>query len=176
MQGKIVYEKYYGGRDKSTTNTAWSTTKSLCSTMFGIAKEQGWADETMTVQGSVKNTRRCSSGATWQNVLTMTGTSPNIQSPRFSYDLLGTDCYNTISNFIGENNPEGLTTSAWKDKCVTHTHLHHPPAFPARPQLQADTQRHDESFYSHMHAQAQAHVRAYSCVCVCAYVRAHTHV
>jgi hypothetical protein len=33
-----------------------------------------------------------------------------------SYDTLGTDCYDTLSDFVAENNPEGLKAAEWKDK------------------------------------------------------------
>lgn len=38
-QGKIVQEEYYGSSVDSI-NTGWSTTKSFCSSMFGIAMAQ----------------------------------------------------------------------------------------------------------------------------------------
>lgn len=42
--GKIVYEKYRRGREVTTTTELYSHTKSLCSQMFGVASQQGWAD------------------------------------------------------------------------------------------------------------------------------------
>jgi hypothetical protein len=66
----------------------------------------------------VSNARKCTKGATYRNVLTMTGTSPDISNPRFNYDTFGTDCYDTLSSFVQENNPDGLSASDWKDKCV----------------------------------------------------------
>lgn len=114
--GKLVHEQYYGSTTPSSVQAGWSTTKSLCSTMFGIATEQRFAEPTMRVADTVTNTRRCNKDATFKNVLSMTGTSPNMQSPRFAYDTLGTDCYDVLSEFVAENNPEGLDANAWKEK------------------------------------------------------------
>eukprot|EP00040_Diaphanoeca_grandis_P028991 m.168688 g.168688 ORF g.168688 m.168688 type:complete len:383 (+) comp31533_c0_seq1:190-1338(+) len=114
-EGEIVYEKIYSG-DQSKINAGFSTTKSMCSTMFGIATQQGWAQTSDLVQSSVSNPRKCNNEAVFKNVLTMTGTSPDISSPRYSYDTFGTDCYDTLSGFVQDNNPEGLGASTWKDK------------------------------------------------------------
>lgn len=113
--GKIVHEQYYGSSE-SSVNTGWSTTKSLCSTLFGIARENGWATPATSVVGNVGNARKCNPEATFKEVLTMTGTSPDINTPRFSYDALGTDCYDTVGDFIQTKNPEKLPAEAWKEK------------------------------------------------------------
>jgi CubicO group peptidase (beta-lactamase class C family) len=114
-QGKIVKEEYYGS-SVSATNTGWSTTKSFCSSMFGVAMAQGWAEHEMKPSEKVKNSRKCNADATFRNVLTMTGTSPDISKPRFAYDTLGTDCYDTLSGFVADNNPDGTNAETWKDK------------------------------------------------------------
>lgn len=113
--GKIVHEQYYGSSE-SAVNTGFSTTKSLCSTAFGVATEQKWASPATRVAGSVANRRKCNIDATFKQVLTMTGTSPDITSPRYAYDTLGTDCYDTLSSFIQENNPDGTAAEVWKEK------------------------------------------------------------
>lgn len=84
--------------------------------MHGIAIEQGWGGLDKAVHGSVSNPRKCNRDATYQNVLSMTGTSPDISKPRFNYDTFGTDCYDVLSAYVQENNPEGLSASDWKDK------------------------------------------------------------
>jgi len=114
--GKIVHETYYGGTTKASVQAGWSTTKSMCSTMFGIATEQGWASPNMKVSAKVKNQRKCNIEATFSNVLTMTGTSSSTSNPTFKYDVLGSDCYDALSDFVTENNPEGLNADDWKDK------------------------------------------------------------
>jgi len=112
--GKIVHETIYSGSE-SKTNTGFSTTKSMCSSLFGIATEQGWASPEMKVADKVSNGRRCNPDAAFKNVLTMTGTSPDVANPRYKYDTFGTDCLDTLSGFIQENNPDGASASDWKD-------------------------------------------------------------
>lgn len=42
--GRIVYEKYRDGHGVTSTLQGYSTTKSSCAALFGIAVQQGWAD------------------------------------------------------------------------------------------------------------------------------------
>jgi CubicO group peptidase (beta-lactamase class C family) len=116
--GYIVHETYYGNTQATSTRAGWSTTKSMCASLYGVAVQQGWAPQPVSnfVANKGFGTRQCNVAANFQNVLTMTGTSSNIDEPRFSYDTLGTQCLDTINDYIGSNNPEGLTTPAWKDK------------------------------------------------------------
>lgn len=116
--GKIVHETYRGGWSESSTREGFSTTKSQCSSLYGIARQQGWAnpDELIATRNQKSGTRQCNTQATFANALSMTGTSPNINSPRFSYDTLGTSCLDSLSDFIQENNPEKESANAWKDR------------------------------------------------------------
>jgi CubicO group peptidase (beta-lactamase class C family) len=114
--GEMVYERYRGGRTAATRSAAWSCTKSMCSTLYGIAVEQGWANVNDLVRNRNRGTRQCNRDATFQHVLTMTGQSANIAQPRFSYDTTGDGCLDTISDFITENNPQGLGAFAWKNR------------------------------------------------------------
>ena len=41
--GRIVFERYRNGRLSSTASQQYSATKSLCSSLFGVAAMQGWA-------------------------------------------------------------------------------------------------------------------------------------
>jgi hypothetical protein len=41
--GHIVFERYRDGRLSSTATQQYSATKSLCSSLFGVAMGQGWA-------------------------------------------------------------------------------------------------------------------------------------
>jgi|EP01047_Picozoa_sp_COSAG01_P012787 hypothetical protein len=111
--GKIVHERYMGSGTVGGIRSAFSVTKSMCSSLFGIAQQQGWAADTDLVRERNSGTRLCNTDAEFRHVLTMTGTSPNIESPRYSYDTLGTNCLDTIQDFLQENNPEGLSTSDW---------------------------------------------------------------
>ena len=88
----------------------------MCAGRFGIAVEQGWASVDDLVANSVQNPRQCTLNAKMQNVLTMSGTSVDMSHPTFSYDALGTECLNTLNDYLHECNPEGLSTPAWKDK------------------------------------------------------------
>ena len=45
---------------------------------------QGWAEHDLKPSETVKNSRKCNADATFRNVLTMTGTSPDISKPRFA--------------------------------------------------------------------------------------------
>ena len=42
------------------------------------------------------NTRQCNANAIFQNVLTMTGQSPDLNNPSFLYDSSGLECLDTI--------------------------------------------------------------------------------
>ena len=42
------------------------------------------------------NTRQCNADAIFQNVLTMTGQSPDLNNPSFLYDQTGLECLDTI--------------------------------------------------------------------------------
>lgn len=66
---------------------------------------------------------KCTPGAKMKNVLTMTGQSRNLSHPEFKYDALGTNCYDTIQGYILRQNPDGLGTEEWMQKCA--------PSFPA---------------------------------------------
>eukprot|EP00756_Hemistasia_phaeocysticola_P000614 Hpha_TRINITY_DN10451_c0_g2::TRINITY_DN10451_c0_g2_i1::g.193440::m.193440 len=112
--GKIVHETYRGGWTESSTREGFSTTKSQCSSLYGIARQQGWADPNELVSSRNKGTRRCNPEATFKNSLSMTGTSPDINNPRFSYDTLGTSCLDSLSDFIQENNPQRTSADEWK--------------------------------------------------------------
>jgi len=68
------------------------------------------------VRNRVRNTRQCNNNAQFQHVLTMTGTSTLITTPRFSYDTTGGNCLDTISDFISENNPQGILRFTWKGR------------------------------------------------------------
>jgi len=54
----------------------------------------------------------------------MTGTSKDIADPVYTYDTLGTNCLDTLQEFITQNNPEGLGATEWKDKYVKQTNKH----------------------------------------------------
>ena len=82
--GKIVHERYMGSGSVDGIRSAWSATKSMCASMFGIAVEQGWADVNDLVRSRNEGTRQCSADAEFRHVLTMTGTSPDMSSPRYS--------------------------------------------------------------------------------------------
>jgi len=114
--GKIVYERYRRGRTASTTTELYSHTKSLCSSVFGTAVGQGWASTSDKLIDRDWNVRQCNREATFENVLTMTGQSPDLKNPTFLYDMTGIDCLDTIQDFIRLNNKEGLSAEAWKDK------------------------------------------------------------
>eukprot|EP00037_Helgoeca_nana_P006842 m.62497 g.62497 ORF g.62497 m.62497 type:complete len:326 (+) comp17691_c0_seq1:2354-3331(+) len=114
-EGKIVYEEYYGS-SISSRNTAYSTTKSLCSSLFGMSVKQGWGNVEHDVHEYSRDGLKCTKGATMKNVLTMTGQSRNLSQPEFKYDALGTNCYDTIQGYILQNNPDRLGTEAWMRK------------------------------------------------------------
>jgi hypothetical protein len=95
--GKIVYERYRGAGNEMRQQSGFSTTKSMCASLFGIAEEQGWASVDDLVSNRTANTLLCSADAQCKHVLTMSGTSPNLpESPRYSYDTFGTTCLNTL--------------------------------------------------------------------------------
>jgi len=114
--GKIVQETYRGGWSESSTRQAWSATKSQCSSLFGIARQQGWANVNDLIASRNSGTRQCNKEATFKNALQMSGTSPNINNPRYSYDTLGTQCLDSLSDFIQENNAEKSSANDWKDR------------------------------------------------------------
>jgi CubicO group peptidase (beta-lactamase class C family) len=112
--GKIVHETYYGSTQPSSIRAGFSTTKSMCASLFGIAKQQGWANTADKIAPT--GSRQCNSDADFSKVLTMTGQSSNLDNPRFRYDAVGTACLDTLNDFIGAKNPEGLSTEAFKNK------------------------------------------------------------
>jgi len=114
--GEMVYQRYRSGRTAGTRSAAWSCTKSMCSELYGIAVEQGWANVNDLVRNRVRSQRQCNTAATFQHVLTMTGTSANIGAPRFTYDTTGDNCLDAITDFISENNPQGLLRFTWKNR------------------------------------------------------------
>jgi len=114
--GKIVFEKYRRGAVASTVSELYSHTKSLCASVFGVAVGQGWASPKDKLIERDWNTRQCNREAQFENVLTMTGQSADLQNPTFLYDSSGLDCLDTIQDFIRQNNKEGLSAAAWKDK------------------------------------------------------------
>ena len=114
--GFIVFEEYYGDFKQDSVREVMSLTKSMCATLFGIAEAQGWASIYDKVHDSIENGRQCNVDATFENVLTMTGTSVNLTAPTFSYDALGNECLDSLNDYIKERNPEGLATPVWKQK------------------------------------------------------------
>ena len=114
--GKIVAERYRNGWDEDRLHEGFSTTKSHCSSLFGIAREQGWAEPGWKVRDHNNGTRQCNAEAEFLNVLTMTGESRELGNPSFHYDTFGTKCLDTLSDFIAQNNPAGLSAMAWKDR------------------------------------------------------------
>lgn len=111
--GKIVFEAYRGAGNQEREQAAFSATKGMCASLFGVAQEQGWASVDDSVVERNGGARLCNQQATFKNVLTMTGTSPDINNPRYSYDTLGFNCLDTIADFVRENNPEGLSVTDW---------------------------------------------------------------
>lgn len=111
--GVIVHEEYANGRTQSSTQAGFSTTKSSCAALFGIAVEQGWANVGDRVLDRISNNRQCVSSATFEDVLSMTGRASD---NTFSYDTFGTACLDTLTDFIGDNNPDGLSADAWKNR------------------------------------------------------------
>eukprot|EP00041_Stephanoeca_diplocostata_P015106 m.286268 g.286268 ORF g.286268 m.286268 type:complete len:407 (+) comp19925_c0_seq10:1297-2517(+) len=114
--GKIVFEKYRRGRTVSGTSEMYSHTKSFCASVFGTAVEQGWASPEERIAQRLKNTRQCNRDASFENVLTMTGQSPNLLWPTFMYDADGSQCLDTIQDFVTGNNPDGIDAVAWKNE------------------------------------------------------------
>jgi len=114
--GYLVYEKYYNGWSEQRIKQGYSTTKSHCSSLYGIATQQGWANASQLVRTRNSGTRECNPDATFNHVLTMTGESTNINNPQFLYDTDGTRCLDNLQDFIHQNNPEGLTTEQFKDR------------------------------------------------------------
>lgn len=114
--GYIVHETYRRGHTESSLHAGWSTTKSLCASLYGVAVQQGWANVDDLVRERNSGTRECNADASFSHVLAMTGQSANIDNPVFNYDASGLACLDTLADFIEENNPEGLTGREWKDK------------------------------------------------------------
>jgi CubicO group peptidase (beta-lactamase class C family) len=56
--GKIVQETYRGNGGVDSISEGYSTTKSQCSSLFGIAREQGWADPMDAVSSRNSGTRQ----------------------------------------------------------------------------------------------------------------------
>jgi CubicO group peptidase (beta-lactamase class C family) len=113
--GYIVKEAYRLGHTESSVRSAASVTKSLCSLMYGMAVEQGWANvEDLVRERNSGNTRQCAADADFRHVLTMTGRS--IDPPLFQYDASGTACLDTVADFFAQNNPQGLDPNEWKDR------------------------------------------------------------
>jgi CubicO group peptidase (beta-lactamase class C family) len=111
--GNIVHEEYRNGRTESSIQAGFSTTKSSCAALFGIAVQQGWADVGDRVLDRISSNRNCVSGATFEDVLSMTGRHDD---NFFSYDTFGTACLDTLTDFIGNANPDGLSANAWKNR------------------------------------------------------------
>jgi len=115
-KGVIVYEKYRGSGGTEVKRQAWSCTKSMCGALYGITVEQGWANVADKVADRNSDTRKCNKDAQFRHVLTMTGQSPDLNKPTFRYDTDGTQCLDTISDFIAQNNPDKVNTYTWKEK------------------------------------------------------------
>jgi hypothetical protein len=81
-----------------------------------VAVQQGWASPDMLVREHNEGTRLCNADASLRNVLTMTGQPPDLSEPTFIYDASGLACLDALKDFIGQNNPEGLSSLEWKDK------------------------------------------------------------
>ena len=114
--GLIVHETYRRGHTESSLHAGWSTTKTLCAGLYGVAVEQGWASvEDLVRERNGGDTRQCNADATFRTVLSMTGRSSPPGSS-FNYDASGQACLDTLADFIHDNNPEGLTGREWKEK------------------------------------------------------------
>jgi CubicO group peptidase (beta-lactamase class C family) len=57
--GKIVKETYRMERKPESIREMWSATKALCSSLFGVAVERGWANVDQQINASEWNTRQC---------------------------------------------------------------------------------------------------------------------
>lgn len=70
---RIRYEKYRLGRRVDSVSELYSHTKSLCSSVYGVAENQGFTSVFNTVGSADPNygTRQCNPSAKFQNVLTM---------------------------------------------------------------------------------------------------------
>jgi CubicO group peptidase (beta-lactamase class C family) len=113
--GYLVYERYRRGHTESSLYGAWSATKSLCPLLYGVAVQQGWADPSDLVRDRNSNTRQCNADTSFRHVMTMTGFS-DPATPEWIYDGDGIACLDTLADFVDQNNPEGLSGAAWKDK------------------------------------------------------------
>ena len=116
--GAIVSEIYRSAGGENYTSAGYSTTKSQCSSLYGIAREQGWADPMERIDSrNSAGTRQCNPDAEFRHALSMTGESSDLSAPTFSYDTLGDRCLDTLTDFIQENNPDNLPTAEeWKDR------------------------------------------------------------
>jgi len=108
--GFIVKEEYYDGWNSSRMREGYSTTKSHCSSLYGIARQQGWANTSDLVRNRNEDTRECNPDATFKLVLQMAAEGEDMNNPTFFYDGNGVSCLDVLSDFIQQNNPEGLTT------------------------------------------------------------------
>eukprot|EP01048_Picozoa_sp_COSAG05_P015902 COSAG05_NODE_1974_length_3765_cov_19.906983_4_plen_295_part_00 len=113
--GKLVYEHYRRGHTESSLYGAWSATKSLCASLYGVAVQQGWANPADQVRERNTDTRMCNANTTFRHVLTMTGTS-DPADPQWWYDGNGDVCLDTLADFVDQNNLEGLSGAEWKNK------------------------------------------------------------
>ena len=127
-----MHETYYGSTQPHSIRAGYSTTKTMCASLFGIAKQQGWANTSAPIAGQGISTRSCNTNADCSKVLTMTGQS-NPSNPQFSYDAIGTACLDTLNDYIGAKNPEGLSTEQFKDKYFYGPRLRRHPSSPHPP-------------------------------------------
>lgn len=79
--GFIVHEQYYNNWQQDSIRAAFSTTKSMCASLYGIAVQQGWANVSTPIAGQGISTRDCNPASTFANVLTMTGRSDSVSDP-----------------------------------------------------------------------------------------------
>jgi CubicO group peptidase (beta-lactamase class C family) len=114
--GTIVEETYRLGHTQNSTMSGFSTTKSQCSSLYGIAREEGWADPMEPIAARNADTRQCNPSAEFRHSLSMTGESDDLAQPEWEYDTAGRRCLDTLSDFIEENNPEGVSAEEWKDR------------------------------------------------------------
>ena len=110
--GVIVHGTYRRGHTESSLHAGWSTTKTLCAGLYGVAVEQGWADvEDLVRERNGGDTRQCDADATFRTVLSMTARSSPPGS-QFDYDASGQSCLDTLADFIHENSAPVDTSSS----------------------------------------------------------------
>jgi len=114
--GEIIWEKYYQGHNQDAMHPTMSTVKSQCSSLFGIARLQGWASLDEVISERTSTTLQCNPGATFRHVLSMVGMSEDLNNPEWTYDYTGQLCLNVISYFLEENNPYNMTLEEFKDE------------------------------------------------------------